>query len=154
MTHFTAAGPPAPDARATPMRRLSPLNPELKTQLTQDLRALQRDLTKPALIEALRLLESPRFDLVTDADVRDVGEYQPIEIAGERYFERAWSRSKEVGAMLGFARLLGAAFVRRDLARLLDLLREGEPETTELATNRCKQDRAAEPWLRPVGTRG
>jgi hypothetical protein len=36
----------------------------------------------------------------------------------ERFFERAWTRSKEVAAMLGFALLLGTDAVREDLLAL------------------------------------
>ena len=97
--------------------------PALNETLSED---LKRELTEPALAEALRLLESPRFAEVTEAHVREVGQYRPIELAGERFFERAWSRSKEAGAMLGFARLLGAAFVRQDLRRLRATARIGE----------------------------
>lgn len=103
------------------------MNEQLRNALRQELRTLERDLTEPSLAEALRLLESPRFESVTDAHVRAVGEYQPIEVVGERFFERAWSRSKEAAAMLGFARLLGADFVRHDLCRLWGSARETEP---------------------------
>ena len=50
--------------------------------------------------------------------MREVAEYRPIELAGERFFERAWTRSKEAGAMLGFALLLGAETVRQELLAL------------------------------------
>ena len=53
-----------------------------------------------------------------------MGEYRPIEIEGARYFEPAWTRSKEAGAMLGYARLLGAERVRCDLRRLRGSLRD------------------------------
>jgi hypothetical protein len=102
------------------------LNEALSDLLKRELRALERDLSEPSLAEALRLLDSPRFEKVTDAQIRAVAEYQPIEVAGERFFERAWSRSKEAGAMLGFARLLGAVFVRQDLRRLRSSVRERE----------------------------
>ena len=94
------------------------LNDDLVQELRADLRQLQRDLTEAALAEALRLLESPRFEQLTEQQVREVAEYRAIEIAGERFFQPAFSRSKEAGAMLGFARLLGADNVRDDLTRL------------------------------------
>ncbi len=112
-----------PDARA----ESSTLNEQLRNALQQEFRALERNLAEPSLAEALRLLESPHFASVTDAHVRAVGEYRPIEILGERFFERAWSRSKEAAAMLGFARLLGADFVRGDLCRLWRSARAAEP---------------------------
>ena len=94
------------------------MNDGLKQRLRAELWAIERDLTDAALAEALRVLGSPHFAELTDEHVREVSEYRPIEIAGERFFERAWSRSKEAGATLGFARLLGAERVRSDLERL------------------------------------
>jgi hypothetical protein len=102
------------------------LDDDLVLRLRIELRQLQRDLSEPSLAEALRLLESPRFEKMTDRHVREVAEYRPIEVGGERFFERAWSRSKEASAMLGFARLLGAGLVSRDLQRLRGSLRGGE----------------------------
>ncbi len=103
------------------------MNEQLRNALRQELRTLERDLTGPSLAEALRLLESPHFGSLTDAHIRAVGEYRPIEVVGERFFERAWSRSKEAAAMLGFARLLGADLVRHDLCRLWRSARAAEP---------------------------
>lgn len=107
------------------------MDEDLARQLKSELRQLERDLTDASLAEALRLLESPRFDRVTDSHIRDVAEYRPIEVAGERFFERAWSRSKEAGAMLGFARLLGASAVREDLQRLRAALHERDAAAHE-----------------------
>jgi hypothetical protein len=110
------------------------LNDDLIQELRADLRQLQRDLTEAALAEALRLLESPCFEELTEQQVREVAEYRAIEIAGERFFGPAFSRSKEAGAMLGFARLLGAGSVRDDLTRLRGSIRDpsvapGEPSS-------------------------
>ena len=91
---------------------------ELRQQLREQLHSFQSLLTEAALAEALRLLESPRFEGLTEAHVREVGEYRPIEIQGERFFERAWSRSKEAAATLGFALLLGADAVIEGLRQL------------------------------------
>jgi len=94
------------------------LNDDLELQMRAELWQLQRGLTEASLAEALRLLVSPHFEQLSEEHVREVSECRPIEIAGERFFERAWSRSKEAGATLGFARLLGADSVRADLERL------------------------------------
>ena len=102
------------------------MNDDLERELRADLRQLQRDLTEAALAETLRLLASPRFEELTEQQVREVAEYRPIEFAGERFFEPAFSRSKEAGAMLGFARLLGAASVRDDLERLRGSIRPAD----------------------------
>ncbi|MEN8159129.1 MAG: hypothetical protein ABFS41_03545 [Myxococcota bacterium] len=91
---------------------------DLKRRLREELWSFQRQLSEASVAEALRLLESPHFDDLTDQHVREVSEYRSIELAGERFFERAWSRSKEAAAMLGLARLLGGDLVRSDLANL------------------------------------
>ena len=91
---------------------------DLEHALRAELRSFQHGLTEPSLSEALRLLGSPRVRELTQRHVREVAEYRPIELAGERFFERAWTRSKEAGAMLGFALLLGAATVRQELLAL------------------------------------
>ena len=91
---------------------------DLRQQLREQLQGFQSLLTEAALAEALRLLESPRFEALTEQHVREVGEYRPIEIQGERFFERAWSRSKEAAATLGFALLLGADVVIEGLRQL------------------------------------
>jgi hypothetical protein len=130
MTGFTALLVAVSHPAAARTGSLAALSETLSEDLKRELRALERELTEPALAEALRLLDSPRFAEVTEAHVREVGQYRPIELAGERFFERAWSRSKEAGALLGFARLLGAAFVRQDLRRLRALaqIRDSGPE--------------------------
>jgi len=99
---------------------------ELRQRLREELRNFQSRLTEASVAEALRLLESPRFEELTEQHVREVAEYRPIELAGERFFERAWSRSKEAGATLGFALLLGADTVREDLRGLAASLRGAE----------------------------
>jgi len=91
------------------------LTHDLEHTLREELRTFQHRLTEPSLAESLRLLDSPRAHELTERHVREVAEYRPIELAGERFFERAWTRSKEAGAMLGFALLLGVDAVREDL---------------------------------------
>ncbi len=99
---------------------------DLKRRLREELRTFQKRLSEASVAEALRLLESPHFQDLTDQHVREVAEYRPIELAGERFFERAWSRSKEAAAMLGLARLLGSDCVRSDLANLRSSIRGAE----------------------------
>lgn len=91
---------------------------DLRQRLRDELRSFQSRLNEPGLAEALRLLESPSVEGLTERHVREVAEYRPIELAGERFFERAWTRSKEVAATLGFALLLGTDTVRDDLLAL------------------------------------
>lgn len=99
---------------------------DLKRRLREELWTFQKKLSEASVSEALRLLESPQFERLTDQHIREVSEYRPIELDGERFFERAWSRSKEAGAMLGLARLLGSDLVRDDLVGLRTSLRGSE----------------------------
>jgi hypothetical protein len=94
------------------------LTDDLKQRLREELRTFQSRLNEPGLAEALRLLGSPSVEQLTERHVREVAEYRPIELAGERFFERAWTRSKEAAATLGFALLLGTDTVRQDLLQL------------------------------------
>lgn len=92
---------------------------EYKQLLREEMLKFEKGLSDVSIREALRLLGSPLFAELGDHHVREVSEYRPIELAGETFFAAAWSRGKEAGATLGFARLLGAEFVRDDLTRLL-----------------------------------
>ena len=94
------------------------MSDDLLDQLRAELRRFQGQLTEAALTETLRLLESPQCSELTEQHARQVAEYDCIEIAGERFFERSWSAGKEAGATLGLARWLGLDSVREDLRRL------------------------------------
>lgn len=94
------------------------MSEDLQERLREELRRFEAQLTEEALDETLRLLESPHSAELTERHARQVAEYDCIEIAGERFFERAWSAGKEAGATLGLARWLGLDLVREDLRRL------------------------------------
>lgn len=94
------------------------MSDDLKELLCAELRRFEALLSEAALAETLRLLESPHSAALTEQHARRVAEYDCIEIAGERFFERAWSAGKEAGATLGLARWLGLDTVRDDLRRL------------------------------------
>ena len=97
-----------------------------------ELHKFERTLTVASLSEAIRLLESDRFEELSAAQIREVGEYRPIQLGEERFFEKAWSRGKEVAAALGFAQYLGPEAVRRDLLGLrASLLGADETEALE-----------------------
>jgi hypothetical protein len=89
-----------------------------RASMLDELHKLERVLSVASLSEVIRLLESERFEELTAAQIREVGEYRPIELGEERFFEKAWSRGKEVAAALGFAQQLGREAVRKDLVRL------------------------------------
>lgn len=94
-----------------------------------ELHQCERALTVASLSETIRLLESDRFEELTAAQIREVGEYRPIRLGEERFFEKAWTRGKEVAAALGFAQQLGPAPVRKDLLDLRgSLLGAGQTE--------------------------
>jgi hypothetical protein len=89
-----------------------------RASMLAELHKFERALTVASLSEAIRLLESDRFEELTAAQIREVGEYRPIQLGEERFFEKAWSRGKEVAAALGFAQHLGTEAVRKDLVGL------------------------------------
>jgi hypothetical protein len=88
-----------------------------KVQLAELLR-LQKALTVASLSEAIRLLESEKFHRLTSAQIRAIAQYQAIEIAGERFFDKAFSTGKEAAGSLGYAQQLGREAVLEDLRRL------------------------------------
>lgn len=99
-----------------------------RASMLAELHGFERALTVASLSEAIRLLESDRFEELTAADIREVGEYRPIQLGEERFFEKAWSRGKEVAAALGLAQHLGPETVREDLLGLrASLLGADEP---------------------------
>ena len=102
-----------------------------RASMLAELHKFERALTVASLGEAIRLLESDRFEELTAAQIREVGEYRPIQLGEERFFEKAWSSGKEVAAALGFAQHLGPEAVRKDLASLLASL-PGAAETEAL----------------------
>ncbi|MFT5441433.1 MAG: hypothetical protein ACI8W3_000474 [Myxococcota bacterium] len=74
---------------------------------------------KPAAIEELiRLVGSSHFKELTPEHIRNVAQYQTIEIEGECYFERAFSPGKETSSSLDLARMIGR---EEALADLIDL---------------------------------
>jgi hypothetical protein len=89
-----------------------------RASMLGELHEFERAFTVASLSEAIRLLESDRFEELTAAQIREVGEYRPIQLGEERFFEKAWSRGKEVAAALGFAQHLGPETVRKDLLGL------------------------------------
>ena len=83
-----------------------------------DLHGVERNLNRRSVDELIRLLESERFETLTNEQIRTVGEYGAIELEGESFFARAFSTGKEVASSLALARMLG---VRRVLSDLLAL---------------------------------
>jgi hypothetical protein len=89
-----------------------------RKSLIRYLHEFELQLRPAALEELIRLLRSSHFDVLTPAQIRDVAEYQTIEIEGERYFERAFSPGKETSSSLDLARMIGRD---ESLADLIDL---------------------------------
>ena len=105
-----------------------------RASMLAELHKFERALTVASLSEAIRLLESDRFEELTAAQIREVGEYRPIQLGEERFFEKAWSRGKEVAAALGLAQQLGREAVRKDLVGLRSSL-QGADETEALESD-------------------
>jgi hypothetical protein len=82
------------------------------------LHELERGLRLAAVEELIRLIAAPHFGALRPWQIRSLGEYDWIEIEGERFFERAYSRGKEAASALALAQQLGAERVLDDLRRL------------------------------------
>ncbi len=87
-------------------------------RMLAELRELERSLTIPSITEAIRLLESEKFDQLTSEQIRSIAEYQAIEIDEEKFFHKAFTTGKEVAASLAFTKYIGKAVVLEDLVRL------------------------------------
>ena len=83
-----------------------------------ELHGVERQLNPRSVDELIRVLRSEHFDALTSSHIRTVGEYGAIDLAGERFFARAFSTGKEVAFSLALARELGASPVLRDLLTL------------------------------------
>lgn len=82
----------------------------------------QRRLTLASVNEAIRLLQSEKFQKLTNQHVHCIAEYRAIEIDDESFFDKAFSTGKEVAACLAFAMEIGWHAVLQDLARLRSTL--------------------------------
>ena len=84
----------------------------------RELHSLAKHARVPSLCEAIRLLESDKFDALTGSQIREVGNYGAVEIGDEWFFRRAFSPGKEAAASLAFAQRIGRDRVLEDLRRL------------------------------------
>ena len=87
-------------------------------QLFAELHRWERTLTLPSLNEAIRLLQSEKFQKLTGQQVHCIAEYRSIRIDEESFFEKAFSTGKEVAACLAFAMQFGGSQVLEDMSRL------------------------------------
>ena len=83
-----------------------------------ELHGVQRSLNRRSVDELIRLLKSKCFQMLTNEQIRTVGEYGAIELEGESFFARAFSTGKEVASSLALAREHGAGHVLSDLLAL------------------------------------
>jgi hypothetical protein len=98
-------------------RRVEKKDPAEKGTL-DELHELERNITFRSLSEAIRLLESEKFDQLTAEHLRTIAEYGPVEIGDEWFFEKAFTTGKEVAGSLGYAKHIGREVVLDDLRRL------------------------------------
>ena len=83
-----------------------------------ELRVWERQLTLPSVNEAIRLLESEKFQKLTARQLQCIAEYSAIRIDEEFFFDKAFSTGKEVAACLAYAMEIGGEEVLEDMARL------------------------------------
>jgi hypothetical protein len=98
-----------------------------------ELHGMEKSLNKRSVDELIRLLKSDRFEHVTNEQIRTVGEYGAIEVAGESFFARAFSTGKEAASSLALARELGVRRVLSDLQSLRATMAGPDSEAAELA---------------------
>ncbi len=98
-----------------------------------DLHGVERNLNRRSVDELIRLLESERFETLTNEQIRAVGEYAAIELEGESFFARAFSTGKEVASSLALARELGVRRVLSDLLALRASMTGRNPGGAEVA---------------------
>jgi hypothetical protein len=84
----------------------------------RELHGAEKALNRRSVEELIRLLRSGRVSAVTAEHLRALGEYCPIDVAGERYFAGAFSTGKEVAWSLALALELGPGAVLQDLLAL------------------------------------
>jgi hypothetical protein len=86
--------------------------------MLDELHALEWSALTPALCETVRLLESDKFECLSDSDLHEIANYRAVELEDDVFFERAFTPGKEAAATLAFARYLGRETVLGDLHRL------------------------------------
>ena len=89
-----------------------------RNRLLRLLHEMESRLTAAAVEELIRLVRSSHFHVLTQQHIRSVGEYETIEIEGERYFERAFSPGKETSSSLALAKMMGRDEALEDLLDL------------------------------------
>jgi hypothetical protein len=89
-----------------------------RNRLVRTLHEMELKLSTASVDELIRLIGSSHFQLLTPEQIRNVGNYQTIEIDGERYFERAFSPGKEASTSLALAHMIGREEALEDLLNL------------------------------------
>ena len=75
-----------------------------KPSLSRKLDLLLIQLETPSISEAIRFIESDKFALVTEEDFTEIGNYHTVNIDGELFFDKAFSRGKEIVKFLRAAK--------------------------------------------------
>ena len=73
------------------------------------------DLRQPAFQELIRLLSSEKFGCLYEEQIQKVGDYLPIKVEGEVFFNKPFSTGKEVATVLRIPWRLGRDAVRKEL---------------------------------------
>jgi hypothetical protein len=91
---------------------------QAKERLIAELRAWERQLVLRSLNEAIRLIESDKFEKLNGQHIQCIAEYDAITIDGESFFDKAFTSGKEVAACLAFAMEIGWREALDDMMRL------------------------------------
>lgn len=109
---------PTPEAVAQELSRNE------QERLVSLIHELVGQVRKPGLDELVRLLGSDKFDDLTEDQITNIGNYHAITISEEKFFNKAFSTSKEAASILRIARHLSRDTVLEDLQRLQESLKE------------------------------
>lgn len=79
---------------------------EIENELMKDItgKPTVRGSYVPGLDEVIRLLSSEKFDFLGDPQILQIGEYYAVQIKGEIFFGRPFTKSKPAATILRLAK--------------------------------------------------
>lgn len=95
-------------------------------RLMEQFNELGIQLKEPGMHELVRLLESNSFDSLTEKQITEVGNYHAITIGEKRFFDKAFSTSKEAADILRIAQRVGREPILQELKTVQEDLLSSE----------------------------
>jgi len=94
---------------------VDPLQKGSNEEVVKKINSFILNLNEASVNEAVRLIESGKFNSVNRDNFTEIGNYHPIEINGEKFFDKAFSTGKEVALILRFAEQNNEKYVLKEL---------------------------------------